>query len=158
MNLVSKILPADNVVVDLDVGSKKLLFEHIAQLFETHQGIPRSKVLDSLLTREKLGSTGLGHGIAIPHGRLKGLKEASGAFIKTRSPIPFDAPDGQPVNLLFALLVPEQATDFHLQILGELAQVLSDKRMREQLLASTDPTHIHQLLTGWSPATRQSSK
>ena len=78
-------------------------------------------MFDSLFAREKLGSTGLGQGIAIPHGRIKGLKDALGAFVRPRQPIPFDAPDGKPVSLVFVLLVPEQATEKHLQILSELA-------------------------------------
>ena len=111
MNLIAKLLPAQNVVLDLDVSSKKRVFEHAGLLFENNQNVARSQVFDSLFAREKLGSTGLGQGIAIPHGRIKGLKEAVGAMIRMREPIPFDAPDGQPVNLIFVLLVPERATD-----------------------------------------------
>ena len=117
MNLIAKLLPASNVLTDLEVSSKKRVFEHAGLLFENNHSIARSVVFDSLFAREKLGSTGLGQGIAIPHGRIKGLKEAVGATIRTREPIPFDAPDGQPVSLIFVLLVPERATDLHLQIL-----------------------------------------
>ena len=110
-------------------------------LFENHHGIARSQVFDSLFAREKLGSTGLGQGVAIPHGRIKGLKEAVGAFVRLAQPVPFDAPDGQPVSLVFVLLVPEQATEQHLQILSELAQMFSDKALREAMLrgAPTPP-------------------
>ncbi|MNT49860.1 Nitrogen regulatory protein [compost metagenome] len=86
-----------------------------------------------MFAREKLGSTGLGQGVAIPHGRIKSLKEATGIFIRLKAPIPFDAPDGKPVSLLFVLLVPEQATDIHLQVLSELAQRFSSKALREQM-------------------------
>jgi len=86
-------------------------------LFEQKLGMPRASIFDSLFAREKLGSTGLGQGIAIPHGRIKGLKQAAGAVIRLQTPIPFDSPDGKPVTLLFVLLVPEQATEEHLQIL-----------------------------------------
>jgi PTS system nitrogen regulatory IIA component len=92
MNLIAKLLPAQNVVLDLDVSSKKRVFEHAGLLFENNQNVARSQVFDSLFAREKLGSTGLGQGIAIPHGRIKGLKEAVGAMIRMREPIPFDAP------------------------------------------------------------------
>lgn len=151
MNLIAKLLPAQNVVPDLDASSKKRVFEHAGLLFENNQNVARSQVFDSLFAREKLGSTGLGQGIAIPHGRIKGLKEAVGALIRMREPIPFDAPDGQPVNLIFVLLVPERATDLHLQILSELAQMFSDRAFREQLLLATSSDAMHQLIAEWQP-------
>ena len=154
MSLISKILLPGNILCGLDAGSKERLFEAAGLLFENSQQIPRKKVLDSLAAREKLGSTGLGHGIAIPHGRIKGLREATGAFAKLTTPISFDAPDGQPVGLLFILLVPVHATDLHLEILGELAQMFSDRRLREQLQAGSDPAEIHRLLTDWRPCRR----
>ncbi|MGD9788726.1 MAG: PTS IIA-like nitrogen regulatory protein PtsN [Sulfuricellaceae bacterium] len=151
MSLVSGILPAANVVVGLDVASKKRAFEQVGELLEGAGRLNRNTVFDSLFAREKLGSTGLGEGIAIPHGRIKGLLEAVGALIKLKEPIPFDAPDGKPVALMFVLLVPEQATDMHLQILGELAQMFSDKALREKMLACDDAAELHQLVVGWSP-------
>lgn len=147
MSLLAKILPPGNVLCDLDVSSKAQLFEKAGQLFENNLQLPRKKVIDSLAAREKLGSTGLGYGFAIPHGRIKGLSVATGAFFRLKTPIPFDAPDVQPVSMLFILLVPEQATDLHLQILGELAQMFSNRQLREKLLASDNPAEIHQLLT-----------
>lgn len=149
MNLISKILPPDNVVLDTESTSKKRVFERVGILFENQLQLARSQVFDSLFAREKLGSTALGHGVAIPHGRVKGLRDAAGAFFKTQKPIPFDAPDGQPVNLIFILLVPERATDLHLQILGELAQIFSDNNFREQLQALDDPVAIHRLFASW---------
>jgi PTS system nitrogen regulatory IIA component len=158
MNLISRLLPPTNVLLDLDVASKKRVFEQAGLLFENHHQIARSQVFDSLFAREKLGSTGLGQGIAIPHGRIKGLKEALGALVRLRQPIAFDAPDGQPVNLIFVLLVPEKATDLHLQILSELAQMFSDKSLREKLLASATAAEIHALIENWAPhATTQRS-
>src|SRR5437879_408323 len=111
MNLVAKLLPPSNILLDLDVTSKKRMFEQAGLLFENNQGVARSLVFDSLFARERLGSTGLGQGLAIPHGRIKGLKEAVGAFVRLAQPVPFDAPDGKPVSLVFLLLVPEQATE-----------------------------------------------
>ena len=105
-------------------------------------------IAKSLIDREKLGSTGLGQGVAIPHGRIKQLKQATGAFIRTRDAVPFGAPDQEPVRLLFVLLVPEHATDLHLQILSDLAQLFADRALRERLLHSQDATQIFQLLTG----------
>lgn len=147
MSLIAKILPSDHIVLDLDVASKKRVFEQVGILFENSHGIARSEVFDSLFAREKLGSTGLGQGVAIPHGRAKGLKEAAGAFVRLKMPIPFDAPDGKPVQNLFVLLVPEQATDLHLQVLSELAQLFSSRQLREALLAADSPTTAYQLLT-----------
>ncbi|MGZ8267567.1 MAG: PTS sugar transporter subunit IIA, partial [Burkholderiales bacterium] len=87
MNLITKLLPESNVVIDLDVSSKKRVFEQVGLLFENNNNIARSEVFDSLFAREKLGSTGLGQGIAIPHGRVKGMKDAVGAIVRTRQPI-----------------------------------------------------------------------
>ena len=159
MNLISKLLPHANVIVDLDVSSKKRVFEQVGLLFENNNSVARAEVFDSLFAREKLGSTGLGQGVAIPHGRIKGLREAVGAVVRTRQPIPFDAPDGQNVSIIFVLLVPDRATDMHLQILSELAQMFSEKPFREQLIAAPDATELHRLITQWQAhaATQHSS-
>ncbi len=149
MNLIAKLLPATNVVVGLEASSKKRAFEQAGLLFENNHGIGRSTVFDSLFAREKLGSTGLGQGIAIPHGRIKGLKDALGAFIRLAEPVPFDAPDGRPVAMLFVLLVPEQANEHHLQLLSELAQMFSDRAFREQLMSAPDSLAVHSLFAGW---------
>jgi PTS system nitrogen regulatory IIA component len=151
MTLVAKLLPVSNVCLGLEASSKKRVFEQAGLLFENNQGIARSQVFDSLFAREKLGSTGLGQGVAIPHGRIKGLKEAVGGFVRLDHPVAFDAPDGRPVNLLFVLLVPEQATELHLQILSELAQMFADKSFREQLLLASETTVVHTLFTTWQP-------
>ncbi|SFP96653.1 PTS IIA-like nitrogen-regulatory protein PtsN [Nitrosomonas cryotolerans] len=151
MNLISQLLPLSNVIVDLDVASKKRVFEQAGLLFENTLQVARSQVFDSLFAREKLGSTGLGQGVAIPHGRIKGLREAVAALVRMKEAIPFDAPDGQPVNLACILLVPEKATDKHLQILSELAQMFSDRSFRENLLRSKDAVEIHKLIVDWTP-------
>ena len=151
MSLVAKLLPSANVLLDLQVSSKKRLFEQVGLMFENHHGIARSLVFDSLFARERLGSTGLGQGVAIPHGRIKGLKDALGAFVRLAQPVPFDAPDGRPVTLLFVLLVPEQATEKHLQILSELAQMFSDRTLRDAMSAAADAAALHQLIAAWQP-------
>ncbi|HEX4781338.1 MAG TPA: PTS sugar transporter subunit IIA [Usitatibacter sp.] len=151
MNLVSRLLPVNHVVLDMDVSSKKRLFEQIGLIFENSRQIPRLRVFDSLFDREKLGSTGLGYGVAIPHGRIKTLKEPACAFVRTAAPIPFESPDGQPVNLVFAMLVPEHATEAHLELLSELAQMFSDPHLREALAATQDIQAAHRLITEWSP-------
>jgi PTS system nitrogen regulatory IIA component len=151
MSLVSQLLPPANVLLDLQASSKKRLFEQVGLLFENNHGLARSLVFDSLFARERLGSTGLGQAVAIPHGRIKGLKDALGAFVRAAQPIPFDAPDGKPVSLVFVLLVPEQATDKHLQILSELAQMFSDRALREALATAPDAAKLQQIIAQWHP-------
>ena len=149
MNQIAGLLPVANILLDLDVANKKRVFEQVGLLFENNHGISRNVVYDSLFAREKLGSTGLGQGIAIPHGRIKTLPEALGAFVRTRTAIPFDSPDGRGVAQIFVLLVPEQATDRHLQILSELAQMFSDKALRERIAAAPDAQSLHQIFARW---------
>ena len=149
MNQIAKLLPPENVVVGLEASSKKRVFEQAGILFENQPGIARSTVYDALFAREKLGSAGLGQGIAIPHGRIKGLKEARGAFLRLATPVSFDAPDGKPVSQVFVLLVPEAATEHHLQLLSELAQMFSDKSFRERVGAAADAAATHALFATW---------
>ncbi len=151
MSLISKILAPGNVFLDLELGSKKRVFEQVGILFENSHGIARSVIFDSLFAREKLGSTGLGQGVAIPHGRIKGLKEAAGAFVRLKEPVPYEAPDGKPVSLIFVMLAPAHATDLHLQILSELAQLFSDKLIRDQLVTISDPAEAWKLISTWEP-------
>jgi nitrogen PTS system EIIA component len=149
MSLLSALLTPSRVAVDVEVRDKKALFEHAAALLESGAGLTRQQVVDSLMTRERMGSTGLGQGIAIPHGRVKGLREAIGAFIRLASPVAFDAPDDRPVSLVFVLLVPERATDLHLQILSNLAEMFSDRDLRAQLASATDAPAVQRLISGW---------
>jgi nitrogen PTS system EIIA component len=152
MNRLAAILPATHVLVGIEATSKKRAFEEAGLLFENLNGLSRAVVTDSLFSRERLGSTGLGHGVAIPHGRIKGLKAPSAAILKLAQPIGFDAPDEQPVALLIFLLVPEAATQKHLEILSEIAEMLSDSALRSQLSASPDAVHLHGLIHGWQSA------
>lgn len=147
MNLLTQILTPENTLLDVNATSKKRAFEQAALLFENNQGIARSVVFDSLFSRERLGSTALGHGVAVPHGRISKLKQATAAFMRLATPIPFDSPDGQNVQLLIILLVPESATQQHLEILAEVARILSNDTIRHQLLSENDPAKIYDLLT-----------
>jgi len=133
MNRLSSILPVAQVLVGVEATSKKRAFEEAGLLFENLHDLSRALVTDSLFARERLGSTGLGHGVAIPHGRIKGLKSPMAAVFQLAQPIGFDAPDEQPVNLLIFLLVPEAATQKHLEILSEIAELLSDTALRESI-------------------------
>jgi nitrogen PTS system EIIA component len=153
MNPIAALLPASNIVVDLDAASKTQFFTAVGGVFERSAGISRAHVAASLAAREKLGSTGLGQGIAIPHGRIHGLPEAVGAFVRLRAPIAFDAPDGKPVDQLFVLLVPEQATDQHLQLLSELAQMFSERAFRDRLSTAQDAGELADAFRDWRPET-----
>ncbi len=152
MNLTPRILPLDNVVLDLAATSKKRAFEHAGLLFENHQGVARMSVFHSLLARERLGSTALGHEVAIPHGRLKDLREPHAAFIRLAEPVRFDASDGRTARLLFFLLIPETATQMHLDLLASIARLMSDASIRQVLSQSTDPQEIHQLILAGASA------
>ena len=152
MNRLSQILPPPQVLVRVEATSKKRAFEEAGLLFENLHGLNRALITDSLFARERLGSTGLGHGVAIPHGRIKGLKNPMAAIFQLQAPIGFDAPDELSVNLLIFLLVPEAATQKHLEILSEIAELLSDSNLREQLKTSADAAALHRLVASWQSA------
>lgn len=151
MNRISKLLSARDILLDVPATSKKRLFEHAALLFENEHRLERQKVFDSLFARERLGSTGLGKQVAIPHGRIRNLKTPLIAVLRGENGIPFDAPDGEPVRLLLVLLVPEHATEEHLEILSELAELLSDDTLRDTLMTATDPAQVYRALATWEP-------
>jgi PTS system nitrogen regulatory IIA component len=118
----------------LDIASKKRLLETLAGLLAADQpSLDPETVFERLLERERLGSTGLGHGVALPHARVKEVTEAVGAFVRTAKGVDYDTVDGEPVDLAFALLVPESATDEHLQLLAQLAGLFSDPMVRKGL-------------------------
>ena len=149
MNRLSAILSPAHVLAQVEVTSKKRAFEEAGLLFENLHGLSRALVTDSLFSRERLGSTGLGHGVAIPHGRIKGLKSPLAAVFQLSPSIGFDAPDEKSVSLLIFLLVPEAATQKHLEILSEIAELLSDGPLREQLTGCTDAQDLYNLISAW---------
>jgi PTS system nitrogen regulatory IIA component len=150
MNRLASILPPTQVLVQVEVTSKKRAFEEAGLLFEGLHGLSRAMVADSLFARERLGSTGLGHGVAIPHGRIKGLKTPMAAVFQLQQPIGFDAPDEQPVNLLIFLLVPEASTQKHLEILSEIAELLSDTALREKIKSCDNAAELHRIVSTWN--------
>ncbi|MBY4598846.1 PTS sugar transporter subunit IIA [Ottowia caeni] len=152
MNRLASILPSSQVLVGVDATSKKRAFEEAGLLFENLHGLSRALITDSLFARERLGSTGLGHGVAIPHGRIKGLKAPMAAVLQLTQPIGFDAPDEQPVRLLIFLLVPEAATQKHLEILSEIAELLSDAALREKIKSALTAELLHTLIADWQPS------
>jgi PTS system nitrogen regulatory IIA component len=149
MNAVAELLSPDDILLDLDVASKRRIFEEVGRLLEQRHGLAQTKVVESLSAREKLGSTGLGQGVAVPHARVKGLRQALAAFVRLRFPIPFDAPDGKPVSEMLVLLVPEHANEQHLQILAEVAQLFVDRAFRERLRMCVDARAVYQLFADW---------
>ena len=152
MNRLAAILPVEQVLVGVDATSKKRAFEEAGLLFESLHGLSRALVTDSLFARERLGSTGLGHGVAIPHGRIKGLKAPLAAVFQLDQAIGFDAPDEQAVKLLIFLLVPEAATQKHLEILSEIAEILSNASTRDNMIGSATASSLHDLIDKWLPA------
>ncbi len=146
---ISEILSPDRICFDTSGASKKAALETLSGMIASgNPDITQSEVFDSLLSRERLGSTGLGHGVAIPHGRLNHDNKTLGAFIRMQTPVDYDAIDRQPVDILFALLVPQESTDEHLQILSKLAEKFSDDSLLNQLRTETSADTIYNLLTG----------
>ena len=144
---LSDLLTPERVVCNLEVPSKKRALEQVSDLLSHNQtGIAAIDIYNSLLARERLGGTGIGHGIAIPHGRLQNTEQTLGAFIRLKDGIDFDAIDQQPVDLIFALIVPEEATQEHLQTLAQLAKMFNDEQVRNNLRAASDATDLYQRL------------
>ena len=160
MNPVGEVLGVGDVHLDLAASTKADLLEQIAGLLAGRHGLSKAEVLESLTAREQLGSTGLGHGVAIPHARMYQCDTATGVFVRTKAAVPFDAPDGKPVSIFLALVVPKQATQRHLQLLATAAAMFSDKTFRDVLKASADRSAVRDLLLGWqeSPASHVPDK
>jgi len=149
-NPVGELIGPGDVVLDLDVANKAALLTRIADLLAERAHVPSRDVLASLETREALGSTGLGHGVAIPHARMPQCAAVAGVFVRTRLGVDFDAPDRRPVSLFLGLLVPQQATERHLKLLAAAAAMFGDRSLRESLRASGDAITTRELLAEWS--------
>ena len=150
---LTDLLAPPRVVAGASVTSKKRLLELLARLLADGTGPERERLLfDSLCAREKLGSTGLGHGIAIPHGRSSAIGSATGALVRLAEPIDFGAADGKPVDLVFALAVPEHFSNQHLLLLSQLAEMFSDVPFTERLRAAADGPALLRLLSEWQLA------
>jgi len=146
---IQELISPRRVSLSLPATSKKRLLERLSTLLcEGAPDVDVQAAFQSLIERERLGSTGIGEGVALPHGRLKGLTQAVGAFATLAQEMDYDALDRKPVRMAFALLVPEKATDEHLQILAQLARLFSDKRVRERLLEAKTPDEVYNRLTG----------
>jgi len=152
MNPIGELLAIDDVRLDVDVSSKTQLLDLIAAQLAVRRGISKSVVLESLMAREQLGSTGVGHCVAIPHARMSQCAAPAATFVRTRLAIPFDAPDGKPVSVFLGLIVPNKATERHLQLLATAAGMLDDRSFRDKLRSGNDPNAVKALLTSWPDA------
>ncbi len=149
MNALTDLFTLDRIALDNPSKSRAEAFAAAGALFAKDVGIDADSVVSFLNAREDLGSTALGAGVAIPHGRVKGLKQPVASFIKLKDPIEFAAPDGEAVSVLIFLLVPEKATQQHLEILSSIAQLLSDSDARKSLATETRPEQVCHLLQHW---------
>ncbi|BAU47200.1 PTS fructose transporter subunit IIA [Sulfurifustis variabilis] len=146
---IQDLLSQRRVLLGMPVSSKKRLLEKLGELLgHDAAGLNAQQAFQALIDRERLGSTGIGEGVALPHGRVKGLARPVGAFCTLERAMDFDSIDHKPVTMVFALLVPERANEEHLKILSELAGLFSNKAWRQGLLAARSPEDLYARLTG----------
>jgi len=151
---ITDLISRERIVCNSEVTSKKRVLEVLSERLATGEAdLTARPIFDSLIGRERLGSTGLGYGVALPHGRFSLIQHAMGAFIKLRKKVDFDAIDQQPVDLVFGLLVPDHYTDEHLKILAYLAEMFSDQEFCQQLRESDSDQHLYERLKDWKPPT-----
>ena len=147
--LISDLLNAERIRCDVHSSSKKRLLELISEeLARNSDELSKREIFESLCARERLGSTGLGNGVAIPHGRVKGSSHVQATFIRMKKPVPFDAVDSEPVDLLFCLAVPEDCGEDHLKLLAQVAELFSDSEVLQGLREAETPGRMLQLLSG----------
>jgi nitrogen PTS system EIIA component len=149
MNIISRLLSTEDVVVGLDVPDKQRALEEAALMVERRHNVNHAMVFRALWRREQSGSTALGHGIAIPHARVAGINEPIVLLTRTKHPIAFGAPDHKRVSLLFVILVPEHGNDEHLQILATVSEIFADGNFRNRLNAAIEPAAIQRLFSEW---------
>jgi len=146
--LDSDLLSPGRILAGVVVGSKKRLLELVSiTLAKKNKDLSSREVFESLCAREHLGSTALGNGVAIPHGRISNTEEVEVLFLQLVNPLPFDADDGKPVDLIFALTVPKHCTEDHSKLLSSIADRFSEPELLEQLRAAKDVNELWQLLS-----------
>ena len=154
---INQLIAPDRVVCLTDISSKKRVLESLSQLLgQGAIGLDPADIFNRLIERERLGSTGLGHGVALPHARIGDNEATIGAFIKLDQGVNFDSPDNEPADLLFALLVPEQHTNEHLQILASLAGMFSDNNFCGDLRHCSSDEELFEHLSGWQKTSEAS--
>jgi PTS system nitrogen regulatory IIA component len=133
LNNIAKYLWPEDILLDIEVASKSQLFDVIGRHMEREHAMPRERVVLGLSRREQVASTGLGEGVAIPHTRIEDLSRIQIAYLRLKTPLSYDSPDGLPVSDVLVILVPKQATEEHLLILADVAQIFSSRQFRERL-------------------------
>jgi len=147
--LISDLLSPERIRLDVQCSSKKRLLELISEeLARNSDEFSKREIFESLCARERMGSTGLGKGVAIPHGRVKGSRHVQASFIRLKKPVPFDAVDGAPVDLLFCLAVPEDCGEDHLRLLAQVAELFSDPDVLRELREAENSARMLQVLSG----------
>jgi PTS system nitrogen regulatory IIA component len=153
--LISDLLSPENIHLDVQASNKQRLLEIISELLARNgTALSAREILESLRERERLCSTGLGKGVAVPHGRISGNGSIQACFIRLKDPLPFDSTGGEPVDLLFAMVVPESSTEDHLKLLGHIAELFSNPELPRALREAGDPSTLLQLLTDNRPGSR----
>lgn len=145
---LGQVLTPDRVLLGLKATSKRQVLQSLAQTAARVTGVDATAILEALMQRERLGTTGLGGGIAIPHARIRDLGSFTGFFARLAKPVDFEAVDGAPVDLVFLLLAPEGAGADHLKVLARVARLLRDEDLCAELRASEDRARVHALLCG----------
>ena len=149
---ITEILNADRIICNADISSKKSALEELSRLIAgTSSSLSYTEIFDCLNARERLGSTGLGKGVAIPHARYQGILEPTAAILQLKTPVDYDAIDQKPVDLLFGLVVPEDATEEHLQILAGIAKICGDEFLLNKLRFSSSPEELFKSLQNKCP-------
>ncbi|HEX8739035.1 MAG TPA: PTS sugar transporter subunit IIA [Casimicrobiaceae bacterium] len=146
MNALREIIGVDDIELDADLDSADAVLARLAAMLSRQQGLPASDILRGLEARERLGSTALGHAVAIPHARVPACQREAAVLLRTRSPIVFGAPDARPVTLFLGLVVPAQASEQHLRLLAAAAELLDDRARRVALKAATSPAAVRAIL------------
>jgi PTS system nitrogen regulatory IIA component len=147
MVTLDQILAPERVRSNVPAASRKRTLEVLGEILASADPeLSAQAIFDRLVARERLGSTGLGEGCALPHARVPGLDRTVAAFLRLRRGVDFDSPEHEPVDLVFGLLVPEESTDEHLEILAAIARVFSDERVRSSIRSADEPTRIREVL------------
>jgi PTS system nitrogen regulatory IIA component len=143
---ISALLSPQRIFLDTEISSKKKLLELIANIVADQTQMPESAIYNNLLNRERLGSTGLGHGFAVPHARVENLDKTIGCLFRLKEPVNFESPDNQPVDLVFTIIIPQEATEEHLIILSSLASIFSQTDVCEAIRGATSRDEIAQII------------
>ncbi|MDG1416737.1 MAG: PTS IIA-like nitrogen regulatory protein PtsN [Maricaulis sp.] len=145
---LSDLIPEGGTAMDLGASSRKQVLQALSEIAAHKTGMEARVIFESVLQRERLGSTGVGQGVAIPHARLRGIRDVTGFFARLKSPVDFESIDGRPVDLVFMLLAPEDAGAEHLKALARVSRLMRREDVRERLRAAPDLTAMHALLVG----------